>query len=217
VLQYWFFYDHNFWSLTYPPGAVAWQAHEGDWEVVTVVLDKQQLPVEAAYSQHCTGERRAWNDVQRQGTHPVVYVATGSHANLFAAGTHPIALRCYPPAVAATLQRLGITPLDFAVAPGTVLGPGTTEVVRIQDNAPRWLRFPGTWGETQYVNIPPPAGPGIIPLGTSPIGPQQHDVWIDPIGTISSYRRLDGCPSGDTLRVGCVRSDGGRPGNENAG
>ena len=41
VLQYWFFYDDDFWSLTYPPGSFAWQAHEGDWEAVTVVLDAE--------------------------------------------------------------------------------------------------------------------------------------------------------------------------------
>lgn len=188
VLQYWLFYDHNYWSLQYPPSGFAWQAHEGDWEVVSVVLDAEQSPVEAAYSQHCTGERRAWAGVQKQGgTHPVVYVATGSHANLFAPGLHPIALQCYPPPIRAILQQNGITPLDFVVMPGVVLGPGTSEIVRIHDNAPRWLRFPGTWGEAQFVNIPAPVGPGIVPFGTSPEGPQAHDVWADPLGTIAGY------------------------------
>ncbi len=188
VLQYWYFYDHNFWSLQYPPSGFAWQAHEGDWEVVTVVLDAEQSPVEAAYSQHCTGEKRSWAGVQKQGgTHPVVYVATGSHANLFAPGLHPISLGCYPPQIRAILQANGITPLDFLVQPGRVLGPGTTTVERIHDNAPRWLRFPGTWGEAQFIRIPPPVGPGTVPFGTSPEGPQDHDVWIDPLGTIAGY------------------------------
>lgn len=188
VLQYWLFYDDNFWSLAYPPSSFAWQAHEGDWEVVTVVLDEEQNPLEAAYSQHCTGERRLWAGVPKQGgTHPVVYVATGSHANLFAPGAHPIALGCYPPPVRAILQQNGITPLDFVAVPAVVLGPGTTAIERIHDNSPRWLRFPGTWGEAQYVNIPAPFGPGIVPFGTSPDGPQTHDVWIDPLGTIAGY------------------------------
>jgi hypothetical protein len=188
VLQYWLFYDDNFWSLRYPPDGLAWQAHEGDWEVVTVILDEEQNPVEAAYSQHCTGERRTWAGVPKQGeTHPVVFVATGSHANLFAPGLHPISLSCYPPQIQAILRQNGIVPRDFALIPGAVLGPGTTVVERIRDNAPRWLRFPGTWGETQYVNIPPPFGPGIVPLGTSPTGPQSHDIWIDPLGTIAGY------------------------------
>jgi hypothetical protein len=188
VLQYWFFYDDNFWSLQYPPSNFAWQAHEGDWEVVTVVLDEEQNPTQAAYSQHCTGERRAWASVQKQGgTHPVVYVATGSHANLFASGIHPISLSCYHASIQAILIANGITPLDFVLQQGRVLGPGTTEIRLIHDNAPRWLRFPGTWGEAQYIRIPPPVGPGTVPFGTSPTGPQDHDVWSDPLGTIAGY------------------------------
>jgi hypothetical protein len=188
VLQYGLFYNDNFWSLQYPPSAFAWQAHEGDWEVVTVVLDEEQRPVEAAYSQHCTGERRAWANVQKQaGTHPVVYVATGSHANLFAPGVHPISLSCYPAQIRSILQQNGITPFDFLIVPGRTLGPGSTALERIHDNSPRWLRFPGTWGETQYIRIPPPVGPGTVPFGTSPTGPQDHDVWIDPLGTIADY------------------------------
>lgn len=187
VLQYWLFYDYNFWSLQYPRSNVAWQAHEGDWEVVTIVLDKEQNPVEAAYSQHCTGERRPWGSVEKNGTHPVVYIATGSHANLFAPGLHPIPLACYPPEIRAILQQAGITPFDFLVSPGRVLGPGTTAIERVWDILPLWIWFPGTWGEAQFVNIPPPLGPGTAPLGTSPVGPQDHDVWVDPLGTIAGY------------------------------
>jgi hypothetical protein len=187
VLQYWLFYTDNFWSLTYPPSGFAWQAHEGDWEVVTIVLDEGQNPVEAAYSQHCTGERRAWADVQKQGTHPVVYVATGSHANLFAPGLHPISLSCYPAPIRAILEQNDVTPLDFLITPGRVLGPGPTAIERVHDNSPRWLRFPGTWGEAQFVNIPPPIGPGIVPFGTSPVGPAFQDDWLDLLGTIAGY------------------------------
>src|SRR2546421_5019994 len=38
VLQYWYFYVDDLWSLFYPPTDFAWQAHEGDWEAVAVVL-----------------------------------------------------------------------------------------------------------------------------------------------------------------------------------
>jgi hypothetical protein len=89
--------------------------------------------------------------------------------------------------VRAILQQNAITPLDVVAAPASSLGPGTTTVERITANAPRWLRFPGTWGEDQYVNIPAPVGPGIVLLGTSPVGPHAHDVWVDPLGTISGY------------------------------
>jgi hypothetical protein len=187
VLQYWYFYADNFWSLQYPPSGFAWQAHEGDWEVVSVVLDEEQNPVEAAYSQHCTGEKRSWANVQKVGTHPVVYVATGSHANLFAPGLHPISLSCYPPAIRAILEQNNVTPFDFLIVPGLTLGPGSTAIERVHDNAPRWLRFPGTWGEAQFINIPPPIGPGTVPFGTSPVGPAFQDDWLDPLGTIAGY------------------------------
>jgi hypothetical protein len=186
VLQYWLFYEFNLWSLQYPPSSLVWQSHEGDWEVVTVVLADEDTPLEVAYSQHCTGQRKPWASAQRQGDHPVVYVASGSHANLFEPGVRPIAPACVPPQAAAFLASLGITALDVAnPAGGQVLGPGTTAVERIHDHAPRWVRFPGTWGETQWLSAPPPIG--TVPFGAGPVGPAFHDVWVDPLGTIAGY------------------------------
>jgi len=186
VLQYWFFYDDDFWSLQYPPTNLVWQAHEGDWEEITIVLDEQQQPVEAAYSQHCTGERRPWAAVPKApGTsNPLVFVATGSHANLFSPGTHAISLSCYPPEAVAFFQQFGVAPLDVNV-PGRTLGPGSTTIERIREHHPRWVRFPGTWGETQFVSAPPPIG--LVPFGTSPAGPAFHAAWIDPLGTIAGW------------------------------
>jgi hypothetical protein len=186
VLQYWFFYEHNFWSLPGLPFGAVWQAHEGDWEVVTLVLDDKQSPVEAAYSQHCTGERRAWADVPKvPGTsHPLVYVARGSHANLFAPGLHAISRSCYLPEALAFFDAIGIPPRDVSV-PGVALGPDSTAIERVHHNAPRWLRFPGTWGETQYVGAPAPIG--VVPFGPSPVGPAFQDDWLDPLGTIAGY------------------------------
>jgi hypothetical protein len=50
VLQYWLFYYDDVYSYAYPPSNFIWQAHEGDWEVVNVVLDEGEQPVSAAYS-----------------------------------------------------------------------------------------------------------------------------------------------------------------------
>jgi hypothetical protein len=185
VLQYWYFYDFDFWSLQYPPSDLVWQAHEGDWEVVTIVLGEGQQPVEAAYSQHCTGQRRFWAAVQKLGDHPVVFVAGGSHANLFAPGIRPIARTCIPPPALALLDQQGVVALDVVTPPFRTLGPGTTAVERIHDNAPRWLRFPGTFGETQWIHAPPPLGN--LVAGAGPESPQRHDVWIDPLATIAGY------------------------------
>ena len=187
VLQYWLFYEHNLWSLPGLPFGAVWQAHEGDWEVVQVVLDDKQTPVEAAYSQHCTGQRRDWDDVETaSGTsHPVVYVARGSHANYFTPGVHAIPLTCYPVEAQQFFALLGIPPRDVAT-PGTLLGPGTTAVERVQDQNPRWLRFPGTWGEAQYIAAPPFGVPPTA-FGTSPVGPAFQDDWLDPLETIAGY------------------------------
>jgi len=117
VLQYWLFYYDD--TLILPPipipgygPATFWQSHEGDWEVVNVILDPNEKPVEAAYSQHCSGQRKAWGDVQKwpaRGTHPVAYVALGSHANYFAPGVGPLGAipinpACIPSFVPAMLR-----------------------------------------------------------------------------------------------------------------
>ena len=187
VLSYWLFYEHNFWSFPALPFGAVWQAHEGDWEVVHVVLDDKRTPVEAAYSQHCAGERRAWANVQKMpGTsHPIVHVALGSHANFFTPGVHPIERACVPAPALMFFDALGVAPFDVAV-PGAVLGPGSTAIERVHDNEPRWLRFPGTWGEAQYVAAPPFGIPP-TPFGASPVGPAFQDDWLDPLATIAGY------------------------------
>jgi hypothetical protein len=185
VLQYWLFYEFNYWSLQYPATDLVWQAHEADWEVVTIVLDRDRQPVVAGYSQHCGGEQRDWAAVPMVpgSEHPLVYVATGSHANLFAPGAHPIDLACYPQQAVDFFRAYGVTPADVNV-PGTTLGPDTA-LERLHEKNPRWLRFPGTWGEAQYVHAPAPLG--TIPFGTSPVGPAFQSEWDDPVGTIAGY------------------------------
>ena len=96
VLQYWYFYYDNTYSYAYPPSNFIWQAHEGDWEVVNVVLSEDEEPQFVGYSQHCRGQRRSWSDDPQLDTHPVVHVAAGSHANYFSAGAHPDPDRVHP-------------------------------------------------------------------------------------------------------------------------
>jgi hypothetical protein len=80
VLQYWYFYYEDAYSYQYPPSNFIWQAHEGDREVVNVVLSDDEQPLFVGYSQHCLGQRRDWSDTPRfDGTHPIVLVALGSH------------------------------------------------------------------------------------------------------------------------------------------
>jgi hypothetical protein len=78
LVRYWLFYDFDDWRS---PRRRLWQAHEADWESVTIGLSATLQPQFAAYSQHCSGTIRAWANVAKRGdTHPVDYIALGSHA-----------------------------------------------------------------------------------------------------------------------------------------
>jgi len=83
ILQYHFFYAFNDWRLA----ANGMNHHEGDWEMIAVYL-KNDSPYAVLFSQHGAGNIEKWETVikavDKQGnntTHPVVYVALGSHAN----------------------------------------------------------------------------------------------------------------------------------------
>jgi hypothetical protein len=192
VVQYWYFYYDDLYSYDYPPDDLFWQAHEGDWEVVSVVLDRRtQRPLQAAYSQHCTGERRGWSDLDRIGTHPIDHVAIGSHANLLDAGSHPVATACIPPAALQILQANGLpAPVDRSGA-GRAFGPSSiasvtaTEIRRIDRRRTPWVAFAGTWGEDQVFHAPAPIG--TVTLGTSPMSPAYAALWKTPLAVIGHW------------------------------
>jgi hypothetical protein len=82
-LQYHFFYAFNDWRLA----ANGINHHEGDWEMIAVYI-KNDEPYSLLLSQHGTGAMELWQDVRcvkdkdgRETTHPLIYVALGSHAN----------------------------------------------------------------------------------------------------------------------------------------
>lgn len=61
--------------------------HEGDWERVTVYLDRTDpenaAPESVLFYRHSTNTPRKWANVERDSeTHPVAYSAIGSHASL---------------------------------------------------------------------------------------------------------------------------------------
>jgi hypothetical protein len=83
ILQYHFFYAFNDWRLA----ANGMNHHEGDWEMSAVYL-KNDEPYAVLFSQHGAGNIEKWETVIKAKdklgnatTHPVVYVALGSHAN----------------------------------------------------------------------------------------------------------------------------------------
>lgn len=95
-LGYWWFFRYNTspWrrevncvpGITF--GGVSCHDHEGDWEGVTVVLERRQgalVPVGATYDAHGREVRWNWEDLETEDGRPKVYVAVGSHASYPAA------------------------------------------------------------------------------------------------------------------------------------
>jgi hypothetical protein len=193
VLQYWLYYYDNPLLLPQTPVGTFWQSHESDWEVVNVVLGAKDEPVEAAYSQHCSGQRLSWANVEKSpagSTHPVVYVALGSHANYFTPGSGPLGLipiTCIPAPIAPILSQLPFLHVADQVlansAGGAVIGPpGSGDepatIHRIEGTA--WSTFGGFWGESEYFFTPIPLGripAGAVPLGVAPASPANQADW----------------------------------------
>lgn len=161
VIQYWLFYlanDHN--NLF----------HEGDWEMIEVVLDGGLEPLGAAYSQHHDGRWRDWDDIEGtdDDSHPVAYVAQGSHANYFKPGkkwlVFPVA---WDNTDAAGERRLLE---DILILPESADGTPGFE----------WLGYEGLWGErtdhTQACSF------GQVELNGSSAPIHQADgKWTDPL------------------------------------
>jgi hypothetical protein len=195
VLEYWYWYWYDFWSGTFPATDYVWQAHEGDWEVVAVELSSAGVPLSVGYSRHSCGRVRSWAKAPkwRHTTHPLVFVALGSHANYFAAGPIQIDLRrqCYPELGAAIL-RAYLSPVLEYTGHGAALGaplPGVTpaRIVRLTATSPQWAAFPGYWGEINLFHAPAPIGTQIA--GQAPRSPRFHDVWTEPLRTLARWPR----------------------------
>jgi hypothetical protein len=183
ALQYWYWYSYDFWDGAFPATGDVWQAHEGDWESVSVVLSRSGAPLFVGVSEHRCGKRRAWRAVPRwRGTHPVVHVGLGSHAGSFHAQPWPIDLRpqCYDPVGAGLLRAALPQVLDF-MGNGRRFGPPgagtTTRLVRVTATSPAWMAYPGLWGEANVFHI---GGENHVG-GDPPRGPAQHAVWRDPV------------------------------------
>jgi hypothetical protein len=194
VLQYWYFSYDDFYSYDYPPDDLIWQAHEGDWEAVTVLIRHgAHHPRWIGLSQHCTGERRSWSDTPRWrgSSHPVVDVGVGSHANFFSTGEHPIAVQCIPPQAVAFLQSQGLPlPNDHshagqAFGPASAAGVTATTVVRVTATRPRWMRFACTWCEYQFFHGPAPIN--TVVSGFSPESPAAQALWQKPKLTVLGW------------------------------
>jgi hypothetical protein len=150
-LQYWLFFTAN----PQDRGVVSTGRHRGDWELLQLRLGRDERPVEATFAQHSWAEGCAWPEIERAGSAPVVYIANGSHALYPRAGR---ADRPFP------------DPNDEADGRGRRMRP-PLQVVGA--GAPRWMGWPGRWGEDDGGWVP-----GAEP---SPRGPAfQPERWDDP-------------------------------------
>jgi hypothetical protein len=169
ALQYWFFYVFNDFN----------NKHEGDWEMIQLNFDAATAeealakdPVVLGYSQHEGGERAEWGDDNLDvvdGTHPVAYPASGSHANYF---TPQLFLG------RSAAQGVGC---DDSTGPSRQLRPQvalipTDEAAYL--SAYPWLGFEGRWGERQPAFYNGPTGPNTKPQWTAPIT-WSEDTWRD--------------------------------------
>jgi len=164
VLQYWFLYAYNDWSVH-----GGYNDHEGDWEAIFVFLDQQDSPQQVAYSRHVRipwlyePATARWPEVERvAGSHPVVYVGCGSHASYLGKGRHRILWR-----------------IDYAEGNDVAIGPGTEQPwgkpIRLDNK--RWnVRFSGRWGSLVRSWL------GMVFHGTEgPTGPaHKGDKWCHP-------------------------------------
>ncbi len=154
-VQYWIWFEDN----TQDRGVLRSGRHEGDWELVQYREDGS----EAVYAQHSGAERCAAGDLERRDGRFVVYVANGSHASYFHAGTR---------------DRMWPDPNDEADGRGTVLRP---RAVRVSERSPAWMRFRGRWGGARAGWFPAES--------SSPRGPAFQGVrWDDPSAFARSAR-----------------------------
>jgi hypothetical protein len=119
-IQYWMFYVFN---------AGSFNNHEGDWEMVQVVLGTTEQAESVGFSQHNNGVSASWSDADRSGDSVISYVAKGSHANY---------LRSFQ-------GKLGFSQ-DVVDSGGQRLTANDYQLVRLNDSL-GWTTFSGKWGD----------------------------------------------------------------------
>jgi hypothetical protein len=137
-VTYWFFYPYN-------DGVLGFN-HEGDWEHVAVRLDSSDQPLAVAFFRHrssCTSIR-AWGDVLKSGSHPIVFSAKGTHGSYESAGRFSTGCATW------------LATYDYT-------GDGKawrTWMALARASGQPWYGFGGAWGEVGYLaDTTGPLGP----------------------------------------------------------
>ena len=187
LIQYWYAYLYNdFWNY-----------HEMDWEAVMVVLSLENgvaEPITCASSAHHIGYKLPWADVEKAndnleksdaGTHPVIYVAHGSHANYFYGPGRYFTAPEIVSRAARYLQKDGRELIDFVEAwnSNTAFLVEAEEIPNDSNGQWsgdwRWLNQQGRWGS---------AGDWDLEFGDAgPYGPQRNEAkWGTPFAWIEN-------------------------------
>lgn len=196
LIQYWVFYNYDSlrtWLIN--------QWHQSDWEQVSVVIRRRGSsvrPVEVAFSEHCYGAHLPPDRVRWAGTHPIVYVARGSHANYPRPVSVPVRqLRC---SLGLTPRYLGVAGLFFSPAvDGSRIEIPLAYLIGLHDTAdghrrapplklvsieatPAITSFTGRWGLDN--NLSPW---GLLRLRSSagPAAPQTQAAWTRPVSSMA--------------------------------
>lgn len=184
-LQYFFFYAYNGGLLANAAHEDGYEAHEGDWEYITVLLDLRhhnEARVHAvAYAGH--GYVTHWEVFEDPVTKPFselksiqVYSALHSHASYASPGRH--ALRNIP----AALRPL-IGGYDEASADGPRWATHD-HLQEIEPEAGTWADYRGDWGTDVEVGSGVPS----VNLRTEgPTGPLSKDYALSDMGTVDVY------------------------------
>ena len=166
VIQYWFFYYFNQFN----------DLHEGDWEGMQIAFDAdtaaqalKQGPSRIAVFQHGGGEAVDWDDdeVEKEGTHPVVYPAAGSHATFFESaifvenGQGGAGLGCDN--TSDPVRRLVPRPVRIPTYPAV-------------GSPAEWLTYEGHWGQREKG------------FNTGPTGPNTKTQWTEPFTWMDGLR-----------------------------
>jgi hypothetical protein len=166
AVQYWFFWYFNQFN----------DLHEGDWEGMQVAFDSSSVeaarregPSKTIVFQHAGGERADWGDskVQKEGTHPVVYPAAGSHATFYDSaiyvqnGQEGSGVGCDN--TTAPLRRVDVRPV---LLPTAAPNEGPLE----------WLSYTGHWGQKEKG------------FNNGPTGLTTKTQWLEPFRWMEEQR-----------------------------
>jgi hypothetical protein len=157
-LQYWFFYPYNRFHRV--------GNHEGDWEHVTVHLGADGRPRGAWYARHeanAPGVWFPWSALVREGPHPVVLAAAGSHASYASVREVPWYESVCPTTLPEDAARRGCRVWrTWGAGAGGIVDLGTRDAPEVE-----YLLWPGRWG----------AKGGIADDGAGPPGPAFQPGW----------------------------------------